>query len=76
MELVLPPKRSQPSHLLKFRNRAYGFDTPGPVNGLGGARSMYEGQSIPEQLASSKKKRKSEIKSSPKKKKVKSSDLS
>ncbi|WWC58210.1 uncharacterized protein I303_100746 [Kwoniella dejecticola CBS 10117] len=26
----LPPKRAQPSHLLKFRNHAYGFTTPGP----------------------------------------------
>ncbi|ORY34204.1 hypothetical protein BCR39DRAFT_516743 [Naematelia encephala] len=26
----LPAKRTQPAHLLKFRNRAFGFDTPGP----------------------------------------------
>lgn len=30
-ELSLPPKRSQPSHLLAFRNRSFGFDTPGPT---------------------------------------------
>lgn len=30
MEGALPAKRKQPAHLLKFRNRAYGFDTPGP----------------------------------------------
>ena len=30
MQGVLPSKRAQPTHLLKFRNRAYGFDTPGP----------------------------------------------
>lgn len=29
-ETALPKKRKQPSHLLKFRNHAYGFDTPGP----------------------------------------------
>lgn len=27
---TLPQKRQQPTSLLKFRNRAYGFDTPGP----------------------------------------------
>ncbi|WWC85886.1 uncharacterized protein L201_000753 [Kwoniella dendrophila CBS 6074] len=26
----LPPKREQPLHLLKFRNLAYGYSTPGP----------------------------------------------
>lgn len=30
MQGVLPGKRAQPTHLLKFRNRAFGFDTPGP----------------------------------------------
>ncbi|WVQ80259.1 hypothetical protein IAT38_002364 [Cryptococcus sp. DSM 104549] len=29
-DTVLPAKRQQPTHLLKFRNRTYGFDTPGP----------------------------------------------
>lgn len=31
MEGVLPGKRAQPTHLFKFRNRAFGFDTPGPA---------------------------------------------
>lgn len=30
MQSILPGKRAQPTHLLKFRNMAYGFDTPGP----------------------------------------------
>ena len=30
MQGVLPSRRAQPSHLLKFRNKAFGFDTPGP----------------------------------------------
>ena len=30
MQGILPSKRAQPTHLLKFRNRAYGYDTPGP----------------------------------------------
>lgn len=25
-----PAKRAQPTHLMKFRNHTYGFDTPGP----------------------------------------------
>lgn len=28
-------KRTQPEHKLKFRNRAYGFDTPGPAATVG-----------------------------------------
>lgn len=33
-ETLLPAKRQQPTQLLKFRNQAYGFDTPGPVPGV------------------------------------------
>ena len=40
MQGVLPNKRAQPSHLLKFRNRAYGYDTPGPRTGV--ARSAVD----------------------------------
>ena len=31
MEGVLPSKRQQLSHLFKFRNPAYGYNTPGPT---------------------------------------------
>jgi len=54
MQGVLPVKRAQPTHLLKFRNMAYGFDTPGPGVEPPGARMQVDG---PE---TKKKKRKSE----------------
>ena len=34
MEGVLPSRRQQLSHLFKFRNPAYGHDTPGPTTRL------------------------------------------
>ncbi|KAK4688872.1 hypothetical protein P7C73_g1221, partial [Tremellales sp. Uapishka_1] len=52
-ETALPPKRPQPTSLLKFRNKAYGFDTPGP-----GAE--VEIPAAAEEASVSKKKRKSE----------------
>jgi hypothetical protein len=30
VDTAAPPKRVQPTHLLKFRNKTIGFDTPGP----------------------------------------------
>ena len=71
-----PKKRAQPEHLLKFRNRPYGFDTPGPGKKAqlanGGDVEMKEAASQ-KSSKEEKKKRKSEGKhsSSPKKKKVK-----
>ena len=70
-------KRPQPSHLFKFRNRAFGFDTPGPS----GTRTQRTGVEIEQQepavepsspVKEKKKKRKSEgLEATPKKKKAK-----
>jgi hypothetical protein len=71
-----PKKRQQPEHLLKFRNRAFGFDTPGPAatqlqhtGDIDGPKASVSGP-----VETKKQKRKSEGKgsqTSPKKKKVK-----
>lgn len=45
MEGVLPGKRAQPSHLFKFRNRAFGYDTPGP------AATVISGMDLDEEYA-------------------------
>jgi hypothetical protein len=69
-----PPKRVQPTHLLKFRNKTVGYNTPGPggvapveeTNGVGEA-DIVVGTPVEK-----KKRRKSEKEGgSPKKKKTK-----
>jgi len=71
MEGVLPSKRKQPTHLLKFRNRAFGFDTPGPGATRVETMEADEAATVPAEVKE-KKKRKSESKEvTPKKKKAK-----
>jgi hypothetical protein len=79
LEGVLPGKRAQPSHLLKFRNKAYGYDTPGPaatvladmdVDGEEASDSPVAASEKVEEKKEKKKKRKSEG-DGPSKKKVK-----
>lgn len=73
MEGILPSKRKQPTHLLKFRNRAFGFDTPGPsatrVEAMDVDSSEATGKASVD--VKEKKKRKSESKEITPKKKVK-----
>jgi hypothetical protein len=68
-EKALPSKRAQPTHLLKFRNCAYGFDTPGPKHQAAELQSQLTAAAD----APKEKKRKSlgKDQASPKKKKVK-----
>ena len=73
MEGILPSKRKQPTHLLKFRNRAFGFDTLGPsatrVEAMDVDSSEATGKASVD--VKEKKKRKSESKEVTPKKKVK-----
>jgi hypothetical protein len=86
MEGLLTPigqKRKQPTHLLKFRNRVNGFDTPGPAGPgedrgmevdapdtaeMGKSQISRNGEKKDKKDKQDKKKRKSEIAESPKKK--------
>ena len=62
MQGVLPGKRAQPLHLLKFRNKAYGFDTPGP------ASKTEKAAPLASQTQHKEKRRKHEKNESPRKK--------
>lgn len=71
MEGVLPSKRKQPTHLLKFRNRAFGFDTPGPAATRAEVMETDGAEAEVPMPGEVKKKRKSEGKEvTPKKKKA------
>ena len=68
-------KRVQPEHLLKFRNRAFGFDTPGPyATQLQSSNTKSPVKPIPAVSDSKKQKRKTDVQEGQtpsKKKKVK-----
>jgi hypothetical protein len=77
LETALPAKRVQPTHLLKFRNKTIGFDTPGPGGPVVPASATEStgsnGATGVEQPVEKKKRRKSEKGDgeTPKKKKAK-----
>jgi len=74
ISIPTPVKRVQPTHLLKFRNKTVGFDTPGP-GGVVDVPATREGVEVDVESApvEKKKRRKSEKGDgeTPKKKKTK-----